>query len=220
MSNCATPLRPASLVLIAALIGCQGASNPGRDGSSDQLDAALFESTVARLATDSSIELRVDPRPLVPNPALASLSDAPYPGADQRAVAFPLHSDSAIERARADLLNRIRVMQTDALRDVHCPGASLPKGIDPDYDATRVRTCPARAYRSVAIALPRRGGPWWPLNKDERAAYAGREVYSVRVIVRNMFPIGSVEASWDYVFERVSQDRWSLIKLTPLLIVE
>jgi hypothetical protein len=70
------------------------------------------------------------------------------------------------------------------------------------------------------VAIPRRGGAYWPGNRDERAQYANREVYSVRVIERDLRPEGSVEVSSDYVFERGSGGVVVFLKQVRLLIVE
>jgi hypothetical protein len=79
--------------------------------------------------------------------------------------------------------------------------------------------CPAESLRAVLVALPRQGGAYWPQNFDERPKYDGRDVWSVRVIVKTLSPNGQVERSADYVFERV-KDAWVLLERRLVLIVE
>jgi hypothetical protein len=73
---------------------------------------------------------------------------------------------------------------------------------------------------TLAIALPREGGVYWPNNFDERTKYAGRLVWSVRVISRSVGPRASSEGSADYLFELRGGSEWVFLERRGLLIVD
>jgi hypothetical protein len=213
------------LTAVSAAIGCGRASTTaaGPVRSPDAVtDSALFAAVLRRITADTLVFVTVDPRPLRPDPLLVTLHyfDVIPDRVDPEAQRNPFAPiDSALIRRRLNVLRSVGVPHADGLRDAGCPGIMLPR--PPGSPRRASDACPAEgAYRSVVVAIPRRGGAYWPGNRDERAQYANREVYSVRVIERDLRPEGSVEVSSDYVFERGSGGVVVFLKQVRLLIVE
>jgi hypothetical protein len=186
-------------------------------------DTTLFAAVVHFLEDDpSGAPLRVDPRPLRPDPRLVTLHDLTVVPelVDTVAQVRPFAEvDEAVVARRSELIERLGRLQTDAVVDARCPGVLLPTGTA--VVERRRRHCPTEgSYRSAALALPRPGAPYWPGNVDERPRYEGVDVVSVRVIVRHLSAAGSVERSMDYVFAYTSEHDVRYLKRTDLLIVE
>jgi len=193
-----------------------------RPSEPHQADAILFEAMLQELARDSlGAPLRIDPRPLRDDPRLVTLHDIdvipeyvdPAQGRAPLAVSMP-----EVVTSRREVIRRMRLPETDALRDAQCPGATLPPS--EAVIARRQEWCPEVSFRSVIAATARDGGVYWPGNTDQRDRYAGRPVRSVRAIVRSISPRGSVESAADYVFERVGDRAWRLVETRVLLVVE
>jgi hypothetical protein len=219
-------LRPAGLALLLALLPVVACLRPTT--ASESLlaappdDAMLFAAVVRSLQREPSFELRVDPRPLRVDPRLVTLRsfNVMPDRVDPDAQLNPLADGaSGVLAARATFLRSVDLATTDALVDSRCPGVMLP--VLPGSNPWRDNGCPSSgSYRSVLIATPRAGPAYWPGNVDHRAQFAGRHVYTVRVIERDMTPRGSVEESSDYVFERDARQRWVAIERVRLLLVE
>jgi len=224
------PLLAVALALALAVVGgaCAaggGAAPPTPPPDSARLpaDTTLFAAVVHFLEDDpTGAPLRVDPRPLRPDPALVTLHDVTVvpERVDPEVQARPFADvDAAVVARRSELIERLGRLETDALADARCPGVLVPPG--PAVAERRRRHCPTEgSYRSAALALPRPGPPYWPGNVDERARYAGVDVVSVRVIIRHLSEAGSSERSMDYVFAFTSEDDVRYLKRTELLVVE
>jgi hypothetical protein len=181
----------------------------------------LFEATLRELERDT-LEggIRVDPKPLRPDPGLATLRALTMvpDRVSQGSWSSPYAESSPdATRARQAVLSRLGIPETDGLGYADCPGVLVPP--TPIMVERKRSHCPAESFRAVLVALPRQGGAYWPQNFDERPKYDGRDVWSVRVIVKTLSPNGQVERSADYVFERV-KDAWVLLERRLVLIVE
>jgi hypothetical protein len=183
------------------------------------LDADLFPLVVEQLLREATRpELRIDPRPLKPDPGLVTLDSMVQEVAPTQvgAPGGPLLTlDGEVGARRKKVLSSLRIPITDALLDDRCPGALVAPL--PESDAAKRERCPAMDYRSVMIAVPRAGGVYWPGNFDERANDKG-EVWSVRVIRQDVGPAGKVAAASDYVFVR--EAGWRFVKKELLFILE
>ena len=187
------------------------------------LDATPFEAILRHtLARSTAGEIRVDPRPLRPDPSLATLHglgeiipDLISPTAHHVPLA---HVEANVIERRQGILAALGIDEADGLHYVACPGFMIP----PSDEVLRQRRerCPATEYEIIMLALPRAGGAHLPPNTDERAKDGDRPVQSVRVIRRKVGPRGSMETSADYVFERVESDAWRLLEIRELLIIE
>jgi len=211
-------IRSVLLVLLAALPAAAQTPRPVQPGT----DSVLFAEVISHLGRDAAIALRVDPRPLRPDAELVTLTDlgpvlpqriGPFAQADPLAV---VHAD--VMATREATLRRASIQQTDALADARCPGVMMVPS--EDLESRKRDVCPSTSFLSVALALPRAGGPWWPGHVDQRTQFADRDVVSIRVISRHMTPRGSSEAAADYVFERTAHGGWSLVEVVRLLVVE
>jgi hypothetical protein len=209
-----TALRRVGCGLLAVLASCSAVRRSRGAPPTHEIDSALFAEVMRNLPDTQLIPMRVDPRPLANDPRLVSLHDL-----SALEIGGPVSTpfaDTTEVRQRRQTLRRLGLEETDALRDLGCPGALAPPSAR--IDSLRRARCPTRGYRSVAVALPRSGGPYWPNNVDERASYQD-SVYSMRVISRDMTPQGSAEHSSDFVFRRHA-DRWRLVARKDLIIVE
>lgn len=183
-------------------------------------EEALLVATVYALRNDAGTEIRVDPRLMLPDPALVTLHDIDLiPERIQPRTSTPFDTTSSIGLSRMrSILDSLNIRQIDVVRYARCPGVLIPSS--PEIEEKRRSLCPSDAFISVAIARPRPGGPYWPGNVDRRDVYANRHVYSVRVISRHLSPKGSTESSADYVFERQVSSEWRLVETKRLLLVE
>ena len=215
-------LLPAALVLLSVVACVRPTTASESLLAAPPDDAMLFAAVVRHLQGQWHTELRVDPRPLRVDPQLVTLhSFTVMPDrVDPDAHLNPLaDAASGVLAARTAFLRSVDLATTDALADSRCPGVRSP--VRPGSDPWRDSGCPpSGTYRSVLIATPRAGPAYWPNNIDQRPQFAGRHVYTVRVIERDMTPRGSVEASSDYVFERDARQRWVIIERVRLLLVE
>jgi hypothetical protein len=163
----------------------------------DSVTFALIAQTF-RLAGDSAPSLRVDPRPLSGDPTLvtfAGLGSVAPPGMSGEVPKSPFSSDTALAGARRRVLERLGLSGTDALADIRCDTRRSPPPQDPGC-------IPSNGFSTLAIGQPRVGGPYAPGIADDRQAFQGRDVVSVRVIERTVTRERSAEFSADYVYER------------------
>jgi len=183
------------------------------------LDRALFAATLEALRREPGGPLRVDVRPLVPNPELVTMRDfdiIPERVDPTAATNMFAPADSATLAARRAVMRASGLDATDAIKDAKCPGILVP-----DSRVKRAK-CPAsdKPYQSVLVALPREGGPYWPNNFDDRPDFAGRKVYSIRILHLSINNEGSVELSRDLVFELNADGTWRYVRSRSLLIIE
>lgn len=181
---------------------------------------ALFVATVVALRDEGRAPaLRVDPRPLVPSPALVTLHrfDLPSDPAQTqpwRAPFAELAEDDLDARRKA--LEQLETPAMDGMLYSECPPSPVPPMDDLKGLWSR---CPKVGFRVAFLALPRRGGSWTPNHAKVDRAFEGREVYSVRTIVRKYDAGGGMEVSSDHVFERLD-GKWVLLGRWLLSIVE
>jgi hypothetical protein len=181
----------------------------------------LFEATLRELQRDTAGgEIRVDPHPLrnsatlVTLHAMSMISERIEPGS----WTSPYADISDVQKSeRVAALARLGIAALDGLPNAECPGALMPP--TPANEERRRSHCPPLVFRAVMVALPRTGGSYWPRNFDEREKYAGRDVCSVRVIVRLLAPNGHVESSADLIFEATASG-WQFLERRALLIIE
>jgi hypothetical protein len=182
------------------------------------LDSVLFDAVVQQLVMEASkTELRIDPRPMKPDPTIVSLRPI---GA---ALGFGTAPDSiydnsypVLQGSRSRALGRGSVRSTDATLTLQCPG--VLRRSNPEIRDERARHCPRDTRYEALIALPRAGGPFIPGGVDERATF-GDGVFTVRVIVRTLGPQGVSESCDDRVF-RFIDGAWKLVVRRDLLVVE
>lgn len=218
---------PVNVMRYAILFGAVlAAAPPGGERPSPaevpgDLDRVLFDLTVRALVADTTVpDLRIDPRPLRPDPGLVTLHafnlapDRVILGSWQDPFARGVENEIDSRRAALRLLG---VTEAQGIPEVACPPVMAPP--TPELQEEKARWCPQVAFRNALIALPRTGGAYWPPSVDERAKYAGRLVYTVRVLQRLFYPQGQMEASHDYVFE-YQADGWVLLERRGLLIIE
>lgn len=178
----------------------------------DSVTFAIITQTF-RLYGDSAPSFRVDPRPLITDPTLVtffSLGDAAPPGIGDKAPESPFMSDTSLVNARRRTLERLRVSPADALDDLGCT---------PQRSETwpQAASCAgATGFSTLTVGLPRGGGPFAPGIVDDRKAFEGRDVVSVRVVQRTVTRSGITEFSADYVYERESTGRIVFVKRVRL----
>lgn len=146
------------------------------------------------------IGFRVDPRPLGADPRITAPTDSTLADVPESLIEL-----------RSTVLRRLGYETTDAVADFRCPGIDIPPpGLEPRHRPG----CPeSERYSSVAIGLPRRGGPYWPdaavvrgtvkvPDVDEREPGLSLDYWSVRVIHKGVYPTGGPHSVSDYVFRR------------------
>jgi hypothetical protein len=201
------------------LLACASTACVRRTGSQPYFpDHELFPLVVQMLRDSTAGELRVDPRPLKPDPSLVML-DARLDEIAPTAVTAPggplLTTDSSFVKRRETILAGLRISITDALRNNECPGAlAAPL---PAIEKDKLENCPRIIFGGAIIAVPRPGGVFWPGNFDERADDKG-DVWSVRVIRQDIGPNGLIAVALDYVFVR--EGTWRFIHIRHLFIIE
>lgn len=196
------------------------------EGVLAQRDSLLFRAAVASMMDSSEVlgELRVDPRPLANDPRIVTLhlsgvlTDIATVGTGVPTAAWSDTTTSHDIQRRLEALRTLKVTRTDAIEDAKCPGVLIPPS--PAIEERKRATCPSAPYRSVILSTPREGGAYWPNEVDERVKYQGRNVASLRLIVRSLSPHGSVESAWDFVFEWQSDGVPRLLEKRLLLILE
>ena len=199
-------------------------SFPPIEQTPEAADSVLF-ARVARLLRDDTTtgtrHLVVDARPMRNDPRIVTLSTSiasvvpefVSPDAHQDVLVL----DEPARRRRTSILERLRVPEGDAFRYADCPGVLTPPV--PGIVERKRQNCPNEPIDLVLIALPRKGGVYWPANFDERGKY-GESAYSVRVIVTSASSQGRLQVSTDYVFAMSSVGAWELREKKTLLIVE
>lgn len=214
-----------SLALLAATLMIPlplGAEPKGPD-LPPALERALFEAAImGLLAEDRNVPLRVERRPLQRDPRLVTLHvRAPVPGQSGRSLDGQTFAEVVphIESARLEVLATLHLEATEGFPVYDCPSAIMPFRTAAEMAEAR-RGCPPDSFRIAALSLGRPGGAHWPPYQDWRSRYQGREVWSVRVIIREYGPHGlGPESSMDLVFER-QVTGWILLERARFLIVE
>ncbi|MEX0891558.1 MAG: hypothetical protein WEB88_05250 [Gemmatimonadota bacterium] len=208
-----------------AVVGASGAVRQGQAAAAElPADSTLFAAVAHFLEEDpGGRPLRVDPRPLRPDPALVSVHEGLDAATAGRVVPATAEQPFAevepvILEHRLDLLRRLAVDTARLEAHRACPGVLVPPS--PEVPERRQRNCPAEPYRLALLALPREGAPYWPGNVDERPSYAGVQVVSVRSIVRSLGPEGASESATDYLFAFTSPDEVRFVKLRALGVVD
>lgn len=208
------------LPVVWVLAGCTAgqrtvASSPAGEAAevaataATESDTALFAAVVRELESRPMVPARVDPRPLIADPAIWSV--APEHLADV--------PDSIVQQ-RAAVLDRLSVAETDAVADAGCAG-----GYPPDRSRARMSACPEEGqYYSFALGLPRSGGAYmpagvFPASADAREEGLAEGHMAVRVIKRLMTPRGASGAVWDFIFQRDAAE-WRLVKMVNLLVID
>lgn len=208
-------------LLLITLAGCTPRLAAVGETRVADADGALFAAVLGELVRDSTGgDLRVDPRPLRPDPSLVVLEDVGAPAGRIAPETWKeplLGSAEGTIRHRESVLASLKYTIADGLHPPRCPGALLAPS--PEKEVLRLQFCPGTPYRIVMMATPRAGGIFWPGNRDERSEYTGRNVVSVRVIVTHMTPSGRNQVAMDFVFERKGQD-WVFLKSVVLGIAE
>lgn len=209
-----------SLVLIALNAACAGRVPSGRMEGRPE-DQVVFESVVRHLLAAWGSALRIDPRRLSADPGVVTLTSLHTVIPDRVASTS---RPSAILRENGDLERRLEVLQSldapqgDILEYNRCPGVLVPPILG--QDDPKPRWCPRTLRVTAIVSTPRSGGVYWPDNVDDRQRYAARSVYTARVIISDSSPAGSIEQSYDYVFECRTPVTCELLEVRPLLIVE
>ena len=215
-----------------AMFGCMvmllfqtahGAKSRSAEQMPEGADSTFFE-RVARILRDdtsSKRQLVVDARPMRNDPRLVTLSRE-LPKVIPERVSPDAHEDVLVldesaKRKRMSILTRLAVREGDALLYADCPGTLTPTV--PAIVERKRQNCPNDPIDLVLIALPRKGGVYWPDNFDERGKY-GESAYTVRVIVTSVSSQGRLQVSTDYVFTVSSVGGWELREKRHLLIVE
>ena len=210
-------LRPGLAPALAERVGVAASR---RQYNPIEQDAALFEAVLRQLIAGSrSGALRVDPRPLRPNPEVLTLTKV-YEVVPDRLSAQAhqtlLADTSRTIAGRRAILHREGIPIADALIATGCPGAlSVPTA---EIERAWRERCPRTPQRTVIIALPRLGA--LPRKGETATTYPGREVYSIRVIEHSESPQGADQVTFDLIFERTSARKWVLLERRNLLFVE
>ena len=186
-------------------------------------DSVLFHLVIQLLqeeAENSRSRLIIDARPLRNDSRIVTLSKA-LPLVVPEFVSVEAHEDvllrdEFLSRQRRNTLTRAKVVEGDASAYASCPPLMLPE--TPERSERKQQLCPAEPTHLAFIALPRRGGAYWPENFDERTKH-GESAQSVRVILTTASHQGRNQVSVDYVFA-LTGGRWELRERRPLLIVE
>jgi hypothetical protein len=191
----------AVVVCMIALEGC--AMKPRVAGVRPQLshtaanDSIAFSAVLGLLYKEGfdGKRYRIDARPLPPDPSLISPGLRVERNMDSASAVAAVFGamDSAVVQARRRILRRRGIAESDVIRDSGCPGVLTP--YTKEKMAVLERTCPAEHSYSIAIALPRRGGP----GMQPVADASGVEV-TIRVIAISLSPRGASHGSADYVF--------------------
>lgn len=205
---------------LLAFVGC-ASSQRGLHTGTPARDPELFALAVGVFRADTvGAPIRVDPRPLKPDPELVTLHNIDVMperiNPDAQAGLLP---DSVLTAQRRVTLVSMGIPMTDAIKDTQCPGGLLP----PRTEQQRIRKeqlCPSTGYRSLILATPRKGAEYWPGNIDKRSEFGGANVVSIRAVQTSVGPGGSVQSSFDLVFERDAEDQWHFLRRTILFLVE
>lgn len=172
-----------------------------------EADTASFSDIVQLIARESADHIRVDPRPLRPDPDIG-----PFVRPEHLAQV-----DSAVVEARAAELKRLGIEQFRLGTADHCgsgPGGT-PPAVEPG-DSTTMRDWLSRPVlpTCVLLSLPRPGGVHYPPAKiDTRHADHGPNLWTVRVVT-----IGRGQATdvLDVVVRRGAGQIWRVVEIARL----
>lgn len=186
-------------------------------------DAEVFALVVQHLSTEdprAGGSLRVDPRPLKPDPSIVELWPSLAKSIPDRVQAAPeplAGMSPGVARRRSQVLARLNVSTTDAFAHPSCPGILLPPELQKNREPDR--RCPKEVYTAAILSLPRPGGAYWPGNLDQRDD-GSHTTWTVRVIRRNLEPVGAGTTALDYVVDHTCEGNWQIRKVVPLVIME
>ncbi|HEY0810865.1 MAG TPA: hypothetical protein VGD49_11925 [Longimicrobiales bacterium] len=180
-------------------------------------DEALFSLVIEQFIAERHGQLRVDPRPLKPDPNLLTLEYSIAEIAPSRVTAEGsalLKVDSAFLQRRIRTLAKYGLRTGDALKRSGCPGHMVPP--TPEVLQKKRELCPQGDPYTIAIfAVPRAG-------QDTTVEYEPREAnlpaWSVRAIIQDEGSTGWTSYGVDYVFVRES--RWRFLKEKVLFVIE
>lgn len=184
----------------------------GRAPDDSTAIAAVLERVAAgqRFTRPSSnAPLRFDPRPLLPDPDILSISAL----AD-----LPLARRAKLAR-RARVARRVGFREGDIQGYSGCPGI-LVAG-PPDMRGGRMPPagCPSSDVVLVILSAPRAGGAYTPDGADHRST-APAGAWTVRVIIRHLTEWGGSSSAADAVLTRNAAGVWSVAQYLPLYIEE
>jgi hypothetical protein len=213
-----------ALTIIACTTPSRRQGDAPRPARHSAPDTSLLAAVLARLVEEGGrVPLRVDPRPLRPDPAIVELAPSlaqivpehVTTRADPLAPVEPAHLSS-----RARLIERLGLRREDAYSYPRCPGILKlgPPEIRPD--PRPLAGCPADTFRVAILALPRRGGAYWPGSRIDERAGTPDGVWTVRVIERRLTPFGSSGSASDYVAQRDSHASWRILRRVGLLVTD
>lgn len=210
-SNTGRSLRTAACLIawgaIAFLVtGCGHSSTrqTAPDRQSAALDAVVFVPVIQAVARQEQHSIRVDPRPLRPDPNI---------GVFVREEHFA-DAASMVVRQREDALTELGIPRFQKSMLDMCgsgPGGTLPVIEPGDTTTRREWLSQPQLPTCVLVSLPRPGGVYFPpLDIDRRAASPG--LWTVRVIT-----IGSGQAVdvIDVVLRR-GRGEWQLVDFVKL----
>jgi hypothetical protein len=207
--------------LLAAVLACLGTAGPGSANermrpatgqSGSGVDSLLFSLAVSEARRHGTLTLVVDPTPLPADPSIASIE--PLVPDRIRSASEARLSDAALSSRRTRELKSLRVDVASAWEADSCAKARLADLVDKTRKPTRCFD--DREVRVALIGIPRPGGPYLPRTVDERSKFGGH-VFSVRVIILELYKGASVQSASDFVF-RQSGDRWMFVEARVLSV--
>lgn len=186
-------------------------------------DTTLFGAVLRHIVEGSGGKaVRVDPRPLHPDPAIVELRRSVADAVPGRVTTRDDPLAAATRRAvsrRSREIARLGLRETDVYGYPNCTGVLWSAPVLNRAEPRARSDCPAEEFAAVILAIPRSGGAYWPGNVDQRReAPAG--AWTVRVIGRELGPSGASSTADDYVAQRLGAGGWRIIKVVSLLIVE
>jgi len=187
-------MRIALLVATLALVSCKSVGTAAQDPDAD---SALFSILVNQLLERyAGEEVRVDPRPLKPDPKLVTLRETPDEIQDRMpTVTEPwLAGANELATRRASLLSTLDVSTTNASDDAQCH--IILQGME--FEAV---DCPAERYVSVVFSTARDGSEYWPTNVGDASALKVSGRATVRSIETMLGPDGFTSSAYDWVFD-------------------
>jgi hypothetical protein len=201
-----------------AVVHAQVAGRATRAGA----DTSLLGAVLRHVVEGSGMPVRVDPRPLNPDPALVELKRSVAAAVPDRvsSVRDPLAATTRrVLSRRSRVISRLGLREADAFSYPNCPGIMFSAPVLNRVERRPGNDCPAEQFSAVIVSVPRAGGAYWPGNLDQRHA-TPRGAWSVRVITRDLGPLGASSGAYDYVAERDRSGSWRIVKVVSLLIVE
>lgn len=213
---------------VCALLLMQPAANRAvaqrRTEGTLQMDTSLFTAVVRYMhSAPGGYSLRVDPRPLRPDPSLVELAPSVSVAAPDLVTTpldplEPIPARVVARRSRA--IARLRLGEADVFRHPRCPSllVSGPPELNPNREP--LPECPAISHRVAILAIPRPGGAHLPGVRSAQQPEHQAGVWSVRVIQRDLTPFGASASASDYVVARGANGRWRVIQVVPLVVIE